>query len=333
MPTSKSPYPPGHSARLLASALLRLGWVKERKYKKKGWDSYAENLQFKLFKLRHIFSSRRTLDCARQKMDKLRICRLTQLPFQFKHSGNSGDVIYALPAMRALSNGARAGLFLNLDVPINNWSKQEHPLGKSGLTDGMVDFLRPLLEHQSWLTFVNIYKNEPVNYDLDAFRIMPGIPLGRGHIAHYYSWIYPLTVDLTQPWLELPPVTPRHKIVLARSARYRNVCLNYAFLRDCGDIDFVGTVSEFEEMRQVIPQLNYVACPDALQLASAIKSARFFIGNQSFPYSIAEALKVPRILEICPPIPDIVPAGGKIGEAFFQSNFEALVKAFLAETQ
>jgi len=48
--------------------------------------------------------------------------------------------------------------------------------------------------------------------------------------------------------------------------------------------------------------------------------------------SVAEALKVPRLLEVCPQHPNVVSVGGKMGEAFFQPNFEKLVRQFWEET-
>jgi ADP-heptose:LPS heptosyltransferase len=85
-------------------------------------------------------------------------------------------------------------------------------------------------------------------------------------------------------------------------------------------------------MKQTLPNLRHLECEDFLQLARVIKAARFFIGNQSFPYAVAEALKVPRILEVCPEVPDVIPTGGNTGEAFFQPNFEKLVRRFWAQT-
>jgi ADP-heptose:LPS heptosyltransferase len=68
-------------------------------------------------------------------------------------------------------------------------------------------------------------------------------------------------------------------------------------------------------------------------MARVIRSARFFIGNQSFPFALAEALKVPRILEVCPQTPDVIPTGDHIGAAYFQQNFEVLVRRFMDNTK
>jgi hypothetical protein len=41
----------------------------------------------------------------------------------------------------------------------------------------------------------------------------------------------------------------------------------------------------------------------------AIRGSKLFVGNQSFPYSLAEAMKHPRVLEVCPICPNCCPQG------------------------
>ena len=352
MHISTTQFQPSLLASFLAWVWVRLTRVNEQKYRDNGWNSYAEKLQFRLLKLRLRFFSRNHAGQLQQMADDMRSCRISSRVFNlyreksesclsrpptsevtFKHSGNAGDIIYALPTIKALSTGRPARLFLKLDVPVSGWTEKEHPLGKAGLTAPMVEFLRPLLEHQVWLSSIQIHNGEAVDYDLDMFRKVPNIKGDRGDIAHWYFWMFAESADLSQAWLEVrPPPVPSRKIVLARSPRYHNQCINYAFLRDLGEIDFVGTPSEFEEMKQTLPNLRHLECEDFLQLARVIKAARFFIGNQSFPYAVAEALKVPRILEVCPEIPNVIPTGGNTGEAFFQPNFEKLVRHFWEQT-
>lgn len=48
----------------------------------------------------------------------------------------------------------------------------------------------------------------------------------------------------------------------------------------------------------MIPKLEYIPVEDFMHMANIIAGCRFFIGNQSFPFAIAEALKVKRLLEV-----------------------------------
>jgi hypothetical protein len=328
---------PGWFVGGLAWLWVRLRRIDEQKYKESGWDSYAEKLQFKFLALRY---GRKFRNLAKE----LKTSRISARNFgrycnhfdparrlspngelTFKHSGTAGDIIYSLPTIKALSHGRPVKLFLN---PYRPDSHIENPLGKLGLNVGMARLLIPLLEHQPWLASVQIYNGEPVDYDLDLFRKIPSIRTGQGSIAHWYFWMLPVSADLSKAWLEAgdPPLAPSRKIVVARSPRYRNLNLDYAFLSKFGEIDFIGTPAEFEEMKLVLPELRHVECKDFLEVARVIQAAHCFIGNQSFPFALAEALKVPRILEVCPRMPDVIPTGGNFGVAYFQPNFERLAE-------
>ena len=61
-----------------------------------------------------------------------------------------------------------------------------------------------------------------------------------------------------------------------------------------------------------------------LEMAEIIKSSKFFLGNLSLGYSIAEGLKVPRLLEACPEFPAAQPHGKNAYNFYFQKNFENL---------
>ena len=61
-------------------------------------------------------------------------------------------------------------------------------------------------------------------------------------------------------------------------------------------------------------------------MASIIKSSKFFIGNLSLAYAIAEGLKVPRLLEGLEEFPAMYPSGKNGYEFFFQGHFEKWFK-------
>jgi len=250
----------------------------------------------------------------------------------FKHSGNAGDIIYSLPIVKALAAGRPSSLYLQLDQPAD-YTGRVHPLGNVRLNEAMALGLLPLLRTHPCLHEVEIYSGQTIDFDLDHFRDLP-IITDRGHIARWYFWVYGVSGDLSVPWLQVQnPDPPANVIVLARSQRYRNPGLDFRFLNQMGEIRFVGTRAEYNEMLQILPRLVYAECIDFLQLARVIKSSRFFIGNQSFPYSIAEALKVPRVLEVCRHCPNVVPDGAHGYEAYFQFNFERIVEQLMKATE
>jgi ADP-heptose:LPS heptosyltransferase len=55
-------------------------------------------------------------------------------------------------------------------------------------------------------------------------------------------------------------------------------------------------------------------------MAECIASCKFFIGNQSSPFAVAEQLKVPRIVEVYPQAPNVIPTGGLAYDAYATPN-------------
>ena len=66
-----------------------------------------------------------------------------------------------------------------------------------------------------------------------------------------------------------------------------------------------------------------------LELAEIIKSCKLFIGNLSFGYALAEAIKVPRLLESQPDFPLVYPNGENAYDFYFQEHFELLFKKLI----
>ena len=80
-----------------------------------------------------------------------------------------------------------------------------------------------------------------------------------------------------------------------------------------------------KSLKNEIPKLKLYECKDFLEMAQIIKSSKFFIGNQSIAYPMAEALKVPRLLEAEPLFPVVQPVG-KMHMTFIINH---ILKSFL----
>jgi hypothetical protein len=131
-----------------------------------------------------------------------------------------------------------------------------------------------------------------------------------GMLAAWLFYAFPdLACDLSQPYLVLPrlkeklPVLDsiKGKILLNFTERYRNPLADYFFLQKYSpDLIFSGTEREHflftSRWNLNIPRL---VVNDFLELAYCIQEARFIIANQSFHWNIAEAMKTPRLLEVC----------------------------------
>ena len=242
----------------------------------------------------------------------------------FKHSGNAGDIIYALPAMYAIANYKQFDIALAIDKP-GFYSTRPHPLGNKMLTKGMVDMLAPLLLNQPLIKTCEVLDKQPYNVDLDNFRDLP-FYLEKGNITRWYMWAWGVNYDLNKAWLQVNIANDyKDAIVIARSQRYNQPGIDYGFLKKYKQIYFVGVAVEFELMAQKIPHLQYIKTTDFLVLASIIKSCKLFIGNQSLPFALAEATKANRLLEVYYKCPNVNVYGENGYDFYFQEHFEKLV--------
>jgi hypothetical protein len=246
-------------------------------------------------------------------------------PLRFSHGGNAGDLIFSLPALRAISADAPAHLLLELGRPAF-YDDGQHPLGNVRLNRTIFEMLKPLLEAQSYIQTCDVMASgEAVDYALDFFRDAP-LPGDKGYLARWCFYVYGVNYDLSQAWLTAPrDAGLNDALVIARSQRYRNPVLDYGFLARYPRLLFVGVDAEFAELRERLPRLEHVRVADFLQMAGIIASCRLFVGNQSLPFALAEALKVPRVLEISPRAPNVIPEGPNGYDCYFQRQFEFVI--------
>lgn len=243
----------------------------------------------------------------------------------FKHSGNIGDIIYSLPTILELSKNGKAHLFLQTDQP-GIYEHAFHPLGNKMLNTKTVDMMKPLLLYQSQIATVNEYDGGAVDYDLDIFRSY-SFSLNNGNIIHWYYHVFGVYYDTSLPWLKAPIDTQyADKIVIARSHRYRSPLIDYSFLKKYPNKIFLGVEEEYKDMKAMLPDLVFKPVADFLEMATIISSCKLFIGNQSFPFSLAEALKANRLLEVYYRAPNVSPEGPNANMFMYQPQFEAIVK-------
>lgn len=237
----------------------------------------------------------------------------------FKHSGNTGDILYSLYCINEPSI-----LYLHLNQK-GYYGANVHPLGDVMLNQAMFDMLRPLLLYHPYIKDVKVYNGEPIDYDLDQFR-HDNIDLGRGSITNWYFETFPeLTADTSQQLYANQPNIENHSdyIVVNRTFRYRNADVRYKCLNELDKgIIFVGMDDEFEDFKLRVPKAVRAIITDLYQAWQLIKDAKFFIGNQSMMFAIAELMKKPRILEVYKNAPNVIPSGG----VFYQVNNEQKLK-------
>jgi hypothetical protein len=244
----------------------------------------------------------------------------------FKHFGLIGDIIYAIPTMQALAQGRKIYLHLLINQQSLYKKSMKHGNKDKILTEKSVEMLAPLILSQPGFDACDILTDQRIDFDLDYFRKYP-FDYNKGHICRWYFQTYGITADLGKSWLTVSPnALFKEEIVIARSFRYRAPGISYAFLDQYPHTSFVGLKDEYEDMKQQIPSLKYKPVNHFLELAEVIAGCKFFIGNQSFPFALAEALKVKRVLEIYFECPNVIPEGKDAYDFCYQPQFEKVIK-------
>lgn len=251
----------------------------------------------------------------------------------FKHSGNSGDLIYSLPCLKYHAKD-NAKLYVAVDVP-GQYGNNYHPMGNVMINTAMFDMLKPLLNFQPYIKEVAKWDGTTPDYDLDRFRTA-GLDLSKGDIIRWYNHVYPFEADLTQPWIKPSAILPQYanKIVMVHSHRYHSPLINYMFMQKYqNDIIFLGVKKEHEDFCNKYFDVEFKAVDDFLDMANIIASGKLFVGNQTFGYSLAEAMKVNRLLEASPQAHNVHPHGLNSNFAFYQHHFENLFEQMLGKSK
>lgn len=232
-----------------------------------------------------------------------------------RHSGNSGDLVSSLPGLRELyrKTGKKIRLYLWLNRHAHYYEGAVHPV-KNGevqvmLNSYMQEALKPLIESQDYIESCQVWNGEHIDVNLDRIREV-NLNMSAGTLSRWYFQVFPdMACDLSEPWLQVE-LLKTNRIIVNRTQRYLNPMMEYHLLRDYEDVWFAGTAAEHkifcEEFGLDIPHLFV---NDFYDLARAIAGCRFFIGNQSMCFQIAEGLKVPRIFESCYACQNVIPVG------------------------
>jgi len=237
----------------------------------------------------------------------------------FLHSGQLGDLIYSLATIKELSKSHKCKLYIQIDKPMplnyGNSSKKVFISKRSG------DLIFPLLRNQDFLDVVDIYKDEKIDINLDLFRDIP-INLSF-YSTRWFSHMCGININVENTFLSAKPHNLiKNKIIIHRSPRYRNPYINYKFLNNAKNLLCIGLEDEFKNLKKEIDNLEFHDCKDFLEMAEIIKASKFYIGNMSFQYVMAEGLKIPRLLEASPDFPVVFPVGPNAFDAYHQNHFE-----------
>ncbi len=250
------------------------------------------------------------------------------------HFGNTGDVIASLPAIREFyrKSGVKPTLYLVKDHPAVYYDGCIHPIKDDNgnhvsLNQTMVNMLIPLLKQQDYIQDVKEYKDEDIDVNLSFIRdTFCNIPYG--DIRRWYFYPFPdLACDLSDKYINVPDSPAdlaKGKIIICRTERYLNDRIDYSFMKpEEENILFAGTKDEYNIFcRQFKLDIKRLEVKDFLELAQAIKQAKFLISNQTMIFQIAEGMGTPRVVELCHFAPNVVPTGVKAYDFYSQYSLE-----------
>jgi hypothetical protein len=204
----------------------------------------------------------------------------------FTHSGDSGDIIFSLPTIRALGGG---------DLRIR------HTPGRTshGMTEEKVNRLKPLLLAQPYIHSVTFDNNAP-DTALDGFRDHPKA----GNLADMHLSTYDLTWEhRATAWLKVTP-NPKYEVIFIRTGRYNNPGFDWSriYRKYYGRAVFLGFDTEHAGFERDIGRIPRIDETNFLTIAEYIAGSALYVGNYTSLTAIAEGLKHPRmIVEVCPP--------------------------------
>lgn len=230
--------------------------------------------------------------------------------YRFYHGGDLGDIIYALPSMKVLGGGE---LILGNKDKLKSITNQILA-PREFFTVEKYNFIRPLLEKISYLTKISYSdQEEDFDYNFNEFRYFWNDPVFRektkinrlidanldfvGMLNHF---------DDRDGWIKLNSSKKIARFVIARSERYQDNDFDWNSICEKikNDCVFVGLKSEHEKFCKIVGDIPFYKVNDALELAEIINGCEIFIGNQSFPMSLALAMNKSVIQEYCDYVSD-----------------------------
>jgi len=250
------------------------------------------------------------------------------------HSYAGGDLIALLAGLRHVykETGKKWIIYQRIDFEGLYYEGAIHSTLDSqgnGVTMNKKHFemLKPLIESQEFIQEFKEWKGKKVDINIDKSRDSRAIPIPFSPLHYWAFFIAPeLSCDLSERWIDVPSGTFYNKILINRTQRYNNPYISYFFLKNYeDDLVFIGTKKEGKIFnKQYDLDIEIVEKEDFLAVSSLINNCRFVLGNQSLVWHLADALKKPRLLEVCSQFPNTFPTG-KDGYVFLnQQSLELL---------
>lgn len=231
----------------------------------------------------------------------------------FLHTGTVGDVLYSIPAIRAMGGG-KVILAYNDPMPIDIVG---HPWGKVSLTEKACVALKELFDYQDCVSSCEVIDAKDADRAdciyLNSWRDNVTLYFGNSPLPERYFIIHSIYYDMTMPWMKAPQLIDTIKgltsdqieavlhdpVVINFTNRYRNSHIDHSVLGEIENLVFVGLNDEYNSfVAKYRIECCHILASGFAQMASIISKSKAFIGNASCAWVMADALKIPRILEV-----------------------------------
>lgn len=250
-----------------------------------------------------------------------------------KTSSPSGDTISFMAGIRQLwiDTGKKTTLYHRLGMLGISYPEAIHPYSDEQgnpvcFNLYTFDMMKPLMLSQPYIEDYLVFNGQEHDWDLDVLRFEKNTLQPRFSLTRWPFQVFPqMNCNLGDEWIDVKPNRMyADKVIINLTERHRNTVIHYNFLREHQEkIVFAGLKKEHElfckEWEIDVPLFEVM---DFLELAQIIKGCKFFLGNQSFAFLLAESLKIPRILEIFPMMPNVITTGDDAYDFVNQGSVE-----------
>lgn len=209
----------------------------------------------------------------------------------FTSSGKLGDLVAALPTIRALGGG-------HIRFTLKT-------LRKNFIDRAACDSMSILLAGLPYIRSVGMYNFEPIDHNLDfivkhAVEIMRRGPGSTKPLTDIALDAFKLPLHhRDSAWItDVPVCVPTQDVVINRTPRYHSGDFPWSqVLAKYPQAVFVGLDDEYDYFQMTFGKLPRVKAANVLELAQVISGCKLFIGNQSLALWLAEAMKKPVVVE------------------------------------
>jgi len=200
----------------------------------------------------------------------------------FFSTGDLGDIVASLPAVKALGGG-------EYKIGHRDGGQRESMWGER------YESIKPLLEQQYYINSVSWTDDfRGITHDFSSFRSRYSV---HRSLSKQQAEFVGATIDDTKPWLKVTP-SYHNRTVIARSSRYHNPIFPWRKIMDSIEEPlFVGLSHEHREFESYFGVIEYFPTKNLLELAQVIAGAKQVFSNQTCAWWLSAGLGIPTIQE------------------------------------